>query len=87
MMNKKRVAHGHGDQRRTHERRSDEAGPPMGWRDRRRNVERRLPTVVEDEISLREWFKRVAAYLAKKSAEKAGKRSADDLLERQNFTA
>jgi hypothetical protein len=87
MVIKKRVARGHGDQRRTHDRRSDESGPPMGWRDRRRNVERRLPTVVEDEISLKEWFRRVAAYLAKKSAKKTETRRAIDFLENQKHTA
>ena len=87
MVIKKRVARGHGDQRRTHDRRSDESGPPMGWRDRRRNVERRLPTVVEDEISLKEWFRRVAAYLAKKSAGKATPRNNDDILNRQILAA
>ena len=87
MVIKKRVARGHGDPRRNHDRRSDESGPPMGWRERRRNVERRLPTVVEDEISLREWFKRVAAYLAKKSKEKAATCNAGEFLENQDLAA
>jgi hypothetical protein len=37
-----------------------------------------MPTVIEDEITLKEWFKRVAAYLAKKSTKKAGPHRSDD---------
>lgn len=36
------------------DRRLNEAGPPSGWGDRRRHVERRLPEVVE--ITFREWI-------------------------------
>ncbi|MGA9395581.1 MAG: hypothetical protein WBV56_09590 [Azonexus sp.] len=36
------------------ERRIDDIGPPSGWRDRRKNVERRRPDV--REISFSEWI-------------------------------
>ena len=36
------------------ERRIDDTGPPSGWRERRKNVERRRPEV--REISFSEWI-------------------------------
>lgn len=33
------------------DRRKEDIGPPQGWRERRRSVERRLPEVREAEIS------------------------------------
>lgn len=41
------------DKRRQGDRRDREDGPPLGWKDRRRSVERRKPEVVE--TSLAEW--------------------------------
>ena len=37
------------------DRRSEDVGPPSGWRDRRRHVERRIPTTEEVEVSEEEW--------------------------------
>jgi hypothetical protein len=42
-----------GNKRKSNDRRDSELGPPDGWRDRRRGVERRLPLV--QEISFQEW--------------------------------
>ncbi|MBP8195321.1 MAG: hypothetical protein KAX60_08145 [Azonexus sp.] len=36
------------------DRRQREAGPPNGWRERRRSVERRVPEV--EEIPFSEWL-------------------------------
>lgn len=36
------------------DRRHDEQGPPLGWKERRRSVERRKPEVVE--VSIEEWL-------------------------------
>lgn len=33
----------------------DRSGPPLGWRERRRSVERRFPEVIETDLSLFEW--------------------------------
>jgi hypothetical protein len=41
------------NKRKSDDRRDSEIGPPEGWRDRRRGVERRLPLV--QEISFQEW--------------------------------
>ena len=43
--------------RRTrHERRDQELGPPAGWKDRRRSVERRLPLIQEIEMTAAEFL-------------------------------
>ncbi len=41
------------DKRRLGDRRDREDGPPLGWKERRRSVERRKPEVIE--ASLAEW--------------------------------
>ena len=41
--------------RKSEDRRIEDIGPPNGWRDRRRTVERRLPLVEESVISDAEW--------------------------------
>lgn len=38
------------------DRRSEDVGPPSGWKDRRRHVERRIPETVEIEVSEAEWI-------------------------------
>lgn len=58
------------NRRHTHDRRNDDLGPPAGWRDRRRIVERRLPRVAEDLISLDEWVRQMVAFLRKRKAER-----------------
>lgn len=52
------------DRRQPTERREDDRGPPDGWRDRRRTVERRLPTVEEGVVSLGEWQTCLDAFVA-----------------------
>ncbi len=52
------------------DRRTGDGEPPAGWSERRRKVERRMPTVKEDEISQSEWFKRMAAFLAQRKAKR-----------------
>ena len=37
------------------DRRIEDVGPPDGWRDRRRHVERRIPVSEEVEVSDEEW--------------------------------
>ncbi|MBP5996646.1 MAG: hypothetical protein KA535_01730 [Azonexus sp.] len=37
------------------DRRVDDIGPPSGWQDRRKRVERRIPETVEIEVSEAEW--------------------------------
>lgn len=39
----------------TVDRREEDIGPPAGWRDRRRHVERRIPKTQEIEVSDDEW--------------------------------
>lgn len=43
------------DRRALDDRRRDELGPPCGWKERRRTVERRMPGVEENVISHGEW--------------------------------
>lgn len=44
------------DKRSTCEdRRIEDIGPPKGWQDRRKRVERRIPETVEIEVSEAEW--------------------------------
>ena len=52
------------------DRRIEDVGPPSGWRDRRRHVERRIPKTEEVEVTDEEW----ATYFAnpsRKSADQA----------------
>lgn len=50
--------------RRGGDRRKNDAGPPAGWAERRRSVERRLPEVVELPMPLSHWQEYLAAYVA-----------------------
>ena len=44
------------DKRSAHsDRRVDDIGPPSGWLDRRKRVERRIPETVEIEVSEADW--------------------------------
>lgn len=47
------------DKRSGEDRRSKEAGPPDGWRERRKSVERRIPEV--REIPFSEWLAHLPA--------------------------
>jgi len=59
----------------------DDVGPPMGWKERRRNVERRMPMVNEDEISQTEWFRRFASFVAQRRVQEEEIRKAFEALE------
>ena len=70
-------AHCGTERRNRDDRRLSESGPPLGWRERRRTVERRLPAVKDDELSLNDWFEHAVAYLATQRAERdAARRTA-----------
>ncbi len=47
------------NRRSVHDRREQELGPPKGWSERRKSVERRLPEVIE--IPFSEWLSRLPA--------------------------
>lgn len=49
----------HNDKRRVRDRRARDQGPPEGWRERRKSVERRLPEV--EEIPFSEWLAHLPA--------------------------
>lgn len=44
------------DRRAVHERRDQDLGPPSGWRDRRRSVERRMPEIREISMPAEEFI-------------------------------
>lgn len=69
------------DLRKAADRRADDGEPPIGWRERRRTVERRMPIVKEDEISQSEWFKRMASFLIQRSKKREEMRRAFESLE------
>lgn len=54
------------------ERRADDLGPPSGWKDRRRTVERRMPQVEEVEMSETEFFSLLVANKRKTRESEAG---------------
>lgn len=62
--------------RHCEDRREIDLGPPNGWKERRRTVERRLPNVEEDAISDQEWFRCMAVFLARRRAEEKARLSA-----------
>ncbi len=51
------------DKRCRDDRRDRDIGPPEGWRERRRSVERRLPVVCEVPFS--EWLAQFRGYSVK----------------------
>lgn len=54
--------------RQLDDRRANDLGPPSGWRERRRTVERRLPTIEEGTVSLREWHQHFLAFVAQRKS-------------------
>jgi len=48
------------NKRLTDDRRGSDSGPPKGWRERRRTVERRRPEV--QEISFSEWISTMRSF-------------------------
>ncbi len=58
------------DHRKGGDRRCKDIGPPAGWLDRRKRVERRLPIVEEDVVPESEWWACFADSKAKIRAEK-----------------
>lgn len=86
MMTRKHETSAGPELRNTTDRRKDDGEPPLGWSERRRKVERRMPTVKEDEISQNEWFKRMAAFLAQRRAKKeAISRAFESLASSENL--
>jgi len=53
------------EKRASQDRRAAEAGPPDGWRERRKTVERRRPEVTE--IPFSEWLSCLAGKTAKET--------------------
>lgn len=73
------------NRRHTHDRRYDDYGPPSGWRERRRTVERRLPQVKEDLVSLEEWVRQMAAFLLKRKIERDARRRQEEAFLLSSF--
>jgi hypothetical protein len=77
------------NRRSSADRRKSDVGPPSGWRERRRSVERRLPELVEDAVSHGEWEAQLRAFRALLAGQRTvpspsaedqdGDRSAEDL--------
>lgn len=70
----------HVELRRVRDRRVDDVGPPKGWKDRRRSVERRMPTVNEDEFTRSDWFGQMAAFVDERAAQEEAIRTAFEAL-------
>lgn len=54
------------DERKGEDRREDDLGPPAGWNERRKSVERRLPTIDEESLSEIEWFRHLVCFVVKR---------------------
>lgn len=63
------------------DRRVDDVGPPKGWKERRRSVERRMPTVNEDEFTRSEWFGQMAAFVDERAIQEEAIRKAFEALD------
>ena len=69
------------DKRGPHEdRRIEDIGPPEGWRDRRKRVERRIPSTEVVEVSDAEWAEYFANPAKKAAEDEHG--AAADILDR-----
>lgn len=55
------------DKRCRDDRRDQDIGPPKGWRDRRRSVERRMPEV--SEVPFSEWLAQFRGQIDRSSVE------------------
>lgn len=66
--------------RRGEDRRKEDKGPPEGWTERRRSVERRLPVVEEMTIPHSLWQEYFASYVGGLIAREAGNIDGDELL-------
>jgi len=64
------------------DRRIEDVGPPDGWRDRRRRVERRIPRPEEVEVSDEEWATYFANPAKKATHEEHENAVAVDVFER-----
>ena len=56
------------------DRRIEDAGPPPGWRDRRKGVERRIPVTEEVDVTDSQW----ATYFGPRSDDAAENEQAPD---------
>lgn len=73
------------DRRHLHDQRIEDIGPPNGWRERRRTAERRMPTVVEDALTVEEWFRHFAVFLCRVKAERAARQEEMERLLQLNM--
>ena len=60
------------------DRRLEDIGPPKGWQDRRKRVERRIPETIEIEVSEAEW----AAYFERHTEESGTGQDAPEASDR-----
>lgn len=69
------------ERRHADDRRQQDSGPPAGWRERRRNTERRLPELEECELTEEDFLLYFGRLADEKSASgtqiEAGKQSRD----------
>ena len=56
------------------DRRIEDVGPPTGWRDRRKGVERRIPVTEEVDVTDSQW----ARYFGSRSVDAAENEQAPD---------
>lgn len=56
------------------DRRTEDVGPPTGWRDRRKGVERRIPVTEEVDVTDSQW----ATYFGSRSLDAAENEQAPD---------
>lgn len=71
MQQRKKPAYSGNNRRSLEDRRNKDFGPPVGWRERRRAVERRLPELVEGAISHSEWEEQWHAFRARLASKQA----------------
>lgn len=67
-------------ERAASDRRDDDQGPPCGWKERRRNAERRIPSVEETEMSETEWLSYFGSPQPKTAASEQTHEIAADIL-------
>jgi len=63
------------------DRRNEDIGPPVGWRDRRATAERRLPIVLEDALTEAEWFRLMVRYVQSKKVAASVERACNTIVE------
>lgn len=66
------------------DRRDVDLGPPGGWKERRRNTERRIPTVEEQSMTEAEWLSYFGTPTAAPQVSQADDAAADILGKARN---